>query len=341
MADLSAQLRNVSAVVMSALTPAIQTFSTWVGDSAKGLKVFVEDMQRAGGGVQGFIDTVNTRSPQLAAALDALKQTVEVIAYGWKQIAMLIGKSYDWLNSKLGPLFNKGGALESLSDTIKGLWHETVADAEGKGQGGGVRLTPSAQARLAGGASGTSASNATAQDIMQYAVSRGLSPAAAAGLAANAMKESTGRPGAFNDAGGGQGAYGLFQWRADRQAALFAKYGRSPTWQQQVDFALTDPYERGRLNSSMSGANSAYGFGAGISRVYEAHGKVAEDAARGNLATQLLAAFNQQSASSEGTSSPTTNFNVQTVNVTANNPNDFAAGMKRVAGVTGYQSGAR
>lgn len=55
------------------------------------------------------------------------------------------------------------------------------------------------------------------QQIYQGLLNRGFRPAAAAGLTGNAFAESSYNPAAFNPAGGGQGALGLFQWRGDRQ----------------------------------------------------------------------------------------------------------------------------
>jgi hypothetical protein len=58
------------------------------------------------------------------------------------------------------------------------------------------------------------------RDIYQYYLDRGYSKEQAAGIAANAFYESATRPTAFNPAGGGQGAVGLFQWRGERLQAL-------------------------------------------------------------------------------------------------------------------------
>lgn len=73
--------------------------------------------------------------------------------------------------------------------------------------------------------------------IAQYFVQKGLTPQQARGIARAFMEESGGNPEAFNPAGGGIGAAGIAQWRADRQRRLVAQYGPSPTAQQQLDFA--------------------------------------------------------------------------------------------------------
>lgn len=53
-----------------------------------------------------------------------------------------------------------------------------------------------------------------------FLIDKGLSSAQVAGLMANIQAESSFNPGAFNSSGGGQGAYGICQWRAGRQTAL-------------------------------------------------------------------------------------------------------------------------
>lgn len=60
----------------------------------------------------------------------------------------------------------------------------------------------------------------TQQQLWDYYASQGLSAPAIAGILGNAQTESAFNPEAFNEAGGGQGAYGLFQWRGDRQTGL-------------------------------------------------------------------------------------------------------------------------
>lgn len=60
----------------------------------------------------------------------------------------------------------------------------------------------------------------TAQETYQKLLGRGLNPVAAAALTGNLKAESSYNPLAFNSAGGGQGALGLFQWRGPRQTGL-------------------------------------------------------------------------------------------------------------------------
>ena len=55
---------------------------------------------------------------------------------------------------------------------------------------------------------------------------------AAAGMCGNIYKESTWRLYASNSSG----AFGLCQWRGDRKAKLFEKYGYTPSFEQQMDY---------------------------------------------------------------------------------------------------------
>lgn len=76
----------------------------------------------------------------------------------------------------------------------------------------------------------------------------GYSSAQIAGAMVNAQSESGFRPNAFNSAGGGQGAYGIFQWRSGRQSNLKALKNYD-TIEVQLGFALSE------LNSSEATAN--------------------------------------------------------------------------------------
>lgn len=74
------------------------------------------------------------------------------------------------------------------------------------------------------------------QTAYDYFIGQGASPAAAQGIAGGLYAESGLNPSAFNSGGGGNGAYGIGQFRAGRQAALFAEFGSSPTLLQQLQF---------------------------------------------------------------------------------------------------------
>lgn len=67
----------------------------------------------------------------------------------------------------------------------------------------------------------------------QFFLSKGLSPHHAAGIVGNLYAESGLNHKAVNPT---SGAYGYAQWLGSRKKALFAKYGKNPTEEQQLEF---------------------------------------------------------------------------------------------------------
>lgn len=68
---------------------------------------------------------------------------------------------------------------------------------------------------------------------MDFFISKGLPAHQAAGIVGNLMGESNLNHTAVNKK---SGAYGLAQWLGSRKTALFNKYGKNPTFDQQLDF---------------------------------------------------------------------------------------------------------
>lgn len=349
MASLKNNLRDSATVLMQTLTPAIQTFATAITQGAQWMAGFSNDMKLAGGGLEGFTTALNSRAPQLAATLDFLHQTFDVVAFGLRELATAIGKIYDWINDKLGSLLHlpgagKGSALDKLGDMIKGLWKDTVAEARNEG---GVKLTPGAANRIAGGALGPNGGHgANAQAFMQQLVSAGYTPAQAAAITANAMRESSLNAGATNLAGGGQGAAGLLQWRGARRDAYTKMFGHGPEQgnvAEMIQFLANDPEEKRSVQAAFAKGGSAQELGAAFSAKFERHGNMAEDAARGTLAKQLLAQSGLDTtngAAPVGNAPPAIAINGP-VTVQANNPQEFVSGIQRVSGVQNYNSATR
>lgn len=183
------------------------------------------------------------------------------------------------------------------------------------------------------------AGKANPQQLMQQLISQyGLNAQEAAAVVANWQAESGLKSNAFNPAGGGSGARGLAQWRGGRTAAFQKRYGVTPdkgTIDQQVEFALTDPYERNLLMKSLRAGNSAAEMGVGVSKYYEAHGNVREDARRGAEAQRLHDSFSRNGSGAGGA---TPSINIQTVNVQANEPAAFVGGMKRLSDSQNYNT---
>lgn len=68
---------------------------------------------------------------------------------------------------------------------------------------------------------------------MDFFMSKGLPAHQAAGIVGNLMGESNLNHTAVNKS---SGAYGIAQWLGSRKTALFNKYGKNPTFEQQLDF---------------------------------------------------------------------------------------------------------
>lgn len=79
-----------------------------------------------------------------------------------------------------------------------------------------------------------------ANNIVAGLKNRGLSDPVARGVAAGIASESANNTGARNSSGGGNGAFGLGQWRGARQAGLFKLYGKNPTGSQQLDYLVAE-----------------------------------------------------------------------------------------------------
>lgn len=133
-----------------------------------------------------------------------------------------------WAADKLG-IVTKGGGEGRLAFYNRG--RDAMGNPTGGGPNGGVEpgslLDYQSRLSRSGGGGG---------GIVGFFKSRGYSEAQARGIAAGIHAESGSNPNAFNRAGGGQGAFGIGQWRGDRLKRLRAKYGPNPTLQQQLDF---------------------------------------------------------------------------------------------------------
>jgi hypothetical protein len=71
--------------------------------------------------------------------------------------------------------------------------------------------------------------------VIQLLQAKGYNNIQIAAITGNFLHESELNPNAFNSAGGGQGAYGIAQWRAGRQSAL-KKLSNYDTLQTQIDY---------------------------------------------------------------------------------------------------------
>lgn len=361
---------NIANALATALQPQIEQFAQWLSKGAAQMSAFVDKVIAAGGGAQGFTKVMETEAPQLAGLLRALGTTVnflgeglDVVIFGFKKLAAAAEALYTWIDEKVGYIVGGPGKVKgAVSDFGEGVakgWKMLVGEArDGAGRtGGGVTLTPEAQARLAageGGAGATAAAaptgsakvaprggNASQDEVMRGLIARGYTVDQAAAVAANIKHESNYNPAAYNPKGGGIGAHGLFQLRGDRARAFQAKYGKLPsqaTIDEQLDFfAGNDPEERRSRQAAFAGGGTAAQLGTAVSAKYERHGNVAEDLRRGQTAQAIANQYNQTATQPGG---PQININGP-VTVQANNPQELVGGIQRVGGATNYNSAVR
>lgn len=348
---------TVAGTLLEALQPAIEAGAVKLSEWAIKLAEFTKDLQDAGGGVQGFQDALDKNAPQLGATLRTLSEVTSVVLNRFRDTGTALQNLGSWIMYFLNkarapwgsaPLGNDlASRVSGAGSRIADWWRQTVAEnrardvAEGRARlprnienDAAPNLNPH---NLPRNIENDGAGGATdAQSLMQKLITQhGLTVQEAAAVVANWQRESGLRPDAFNGAGGGTGARGLAQWRGDRSKAFQARYGVMPdqgTVDQQVEFALTDPYERGLLMRSLRAGGTAAEKGRMFSQLYEAHGNVREDIRRGADAQRLESAYRGGSAASGGT------VNVQTINVQTNNPAEFVGGLQRLDGSQPYNT---
>jgi hypothetical protein len=347
----------VSATLLEALQPAIEAGAQQLSEFATQIAQFSKDVQDAGGGVQGFQDALDKNAPALGATLRTLSEVTSVVLNRFRDTGTALQNLGSWIMYFLNkarapwgsaPLGNDlASRVSGAGSRIADWWRQTVAEnrardvAEGRARlprnienDAAPNLNPH---NLPRNIENDGVGGATdAQSLMQKLITQhGLTVQEAAAVVANWQRESGLRPNAFNGAGGGTGARGLAQWRGDRSKAFQARYGVMPdqgTVDQQVEFALTDPYERGLLMRSLRAGGTAAEKGRMFSQLYEAHGNVREDIRRGADAQRLESAYRGGSAANGGT------INVQTINVQTNNPAEFVGGLQRLDGSQPYNT---
>jgi len=135
----------------------------------------------------------------------------------------------------------------------------------------------------------------TAEEIKQYMMGMGWPEHVAAGIAANAIAESGGRPRIINESGHA----GLFQWDQNRQQMFARMTGHTMTdqrisdeqlFREELDFANwelhnTEAIAGKRISQTTTAGDAAIAFGQGFERY--ASGPSPEDQRRANIATQI------------------------------------------------------
>jgi hypothetical protein len=177
---------------------------------------------------------------------------------------------------------------QSLEFLIKGItntiqnneWTTTIESIVVPKNPGGTIIGGGAVENASGNATGDTlintntiaAQNEVAKQIIIFFTDNGYSKAQAAGIAGNLFVESNFIENAENKAGGGIGAYGLAQWRSDRQTELF-KFANTKgekrgglSLKTQLEFILqefesTEKSARNLLKQQSTVEDSARSFG--------------------------------------------------------------------------------
>lgn len=352
---------TVAGTLLEALQPAIKESAVVLAEWATKLAGFTKDVQAAGGGADGFRAALDKNTPQVSQALRTMGDVISVInneirktARGFGQLGELL---YWVLNRIRAPWGSQGlvddaqsrirqwtgtaqgqTVAQNLGQRLSNWWGQTAAAsramdlAEGRTGFAGVGVRGRARPTAGGAATGM---RADAQGLMNTLITQhGLTVSEAAAVVANWQRESGLNSAAFNAAGGGTGARGLAQWRGARSEAFRKRYGVMPdqgSIDQQVEFALTDPYERELLLRSLRAGGTAAEKGRSFSQLYEAHGNAREDMRRGVDAQRLEAAY-------RGNGAAGSSVNIQNLTVQSNNPAEFVGGLQRLEGSQSYNT---
>lgn len=367
-ASAKASMVSLSNTLATALQPVTQRVAEWLSQAAVRASEFADKVIKAGGGLDGFVTVVDKEAPALGTALHTLADVIDVVRLGFKKLGELIdaltgtGGWADRFNARVqqevakpdhSPVYGVVNALQNVGKGIasgaKRLWGQTVEEAHAEGiQTLGAPkpvswITPGMVNPPKPPSPGQAAPS-DALALTRKLVDSGLSVPQAAAVTANWLEESGGNPAAFNPAGGGLGARGLPQWRGARAEAFRARYGVLPDQapiDQQVQFMLTDPYEKSLLAKSFAGGGDAAALGQAYSRIYEAHGNAAEDVLRGQRAAQLAAQYRSATPGVVTGENAGNTFSIQTMTVVASNPTELASGIARQSGVPSYNSAVR
>jgi hypothetical protein len=332
---------NIANSLATIAQPAVEQFAKWVSDSAISLSAWNDRVVAAGSGLTGLVAVLSEDFPRATDAvtrgLRVLGEVVDVVAFGFQKLR-------DWFANSPGlqkEIEQMGKDLSKFGGWISEKWQGLVGKARSEGPAP-VQNWLNSQTPTAGQSAPRGVSSA--QDIMTKLVTKyGMNVDQAAAVAANIGGESNFNPAAFNPAGGGQGARGLTQLRGARIDAFKKKYGILPdqaTVDQQLEFMMTDPYERSLVTRSLANGG-ATDMGVAFSKIFEAHGNAAVDAARGRTAAQYAQAYNGPAAGAPvGQGAPQISINGP-VTVQANNPGEFIGGIQRIAGPQNYNSATR
>lgn len=217
------------------------------------------------------------------AQLAALAPIIAIVAAA-ALAGAAIGALIEWLTKAKSGIDFLSSAARLFGDILKGNWadawlavkrmaadvldgirngiHNTIEAAKdlwyALTHGGQSRPgAASGQASASGGAAPAASSETgslqgrRAAFAVDYLKSRGISDAAARGAVAGSIAESRLDPNAINSS---SGAFGIGQWLGPRKAALLARFGPNPTFDQQLQFLASELLGGDRGGAAVVGA---------------------------------------------------------------------------------------
>lgn len=210
-------------------------------------------------GSQGFKDIIDIVTRGLRSFAEYVKSDdfrKDIVWFGQmlKSLADTMKGIIDWWNgSNREELVNEKGYVVAYRDKKTGEVRDAYeGNVIGRGDIPGLTVKPTTSSTTSGGSgSGTSASvtsisgtqtsvqaasNPAYAQYIQHLMGKGWSYNQALGMVANIHEESGGNPNLPGDNGT---AWGLAQWRGERQANFKKQFGidiQKSTWQQQLDF---------------------------------------------------------------------------------------------------------
>ncbi|WP_063043280.1 phage tail tip lysozyme [Nocardia pseudovaccinii] len=256
--DLNSLDSNIAQIAAKAADVSITT--------TREVKELVGDVKDIMAGVPNLTDVPLPRSIELQmTAINKIDKKVE-------KAAQAVSDAYDALDDQAGKVTDpesddSGSATNSIGSGNQFPTY-TGSGGNSRNSSGPAGLGNSASAQPIG-----AGQKVTASEIYKYLLSKGFTPAQAAGILGNMQVESGFDTGAYNP---GEGAIGLCQWEGGRRTALEAFAANDPQhrsitdWHLQVDFMMHE------LRGSESGAygqikaaNSAGAAAAAFDQYYE------------------------------------------------------------------------
>lgn len=278
--------------------------------AAVGMSSFADDTEDATSGLQGLqgaFDGLTKAARAFATAIppefwdfmgkairaiggvlvDIATGALHLITGQLQMAADLVHLISDLLHGEWSAAWKDAAKIAADSvHSIKQAWHDTSKtakdawDPKSFTNPGGAK--PGAPANQNVPATAGQATRGVAEQISQFFQKNGLSSQVAAGITAGIGAETRFKTNAFNPAGGGQGAFGIGQWRGPRLAELFRRYGHNPSLNQQLEYLLWELRGGDKGGRSVLAQNSALGaMQAYITQVMRPGNGTAGDLARG------------------------------------------------------------